>query len=90
MHANETSRAGGMIRSAPPRWAVNTVKCCVIGILALPLATPAVLAASSALGPGLDPFRQVGFLGAVGLWLALFGTAQLLTTTYPPVPRRRP
>jgi len=55
---------------------------------ALPLATPLVLAASTALGPGADPFRQVGFLAAVGLWLGLFGCAQLLTTTYPPVRKR--
>ncbi|HET6439090.1 MAG TPA: hypothetical protein VFG59_13565 [Anaeromyxobacter sp.] len=90
MRENETSRPAKTAPAPPPRWAVITVKCCVIGILALPLATPAVLAASTALGPGLDPFRHLGFLAAVALWLALFGTAQLLTTTYPPVPRRRP
>ena len=76
------------MREQPPQWTVVTVKCCVIGLLTLPLATPLVLAASTALGPGADPFRQVGFLAAVGLWLGLFGCAQLLTTTYPPVRKR--
>jgi len=75
-------------RESPPQWAVVTVKCCVIGILALPLATPLLLAASTALGPGLDPFRHFGFFAAVGIWLAMFGCAQVLTTTYPPVRRR--
>jgi len=75
-------------REAPPSWAVLTVKCCVLGLLALPLAAPLLLAASMALGPGADLGRKVGFAASVVAWVGMFACAQVLTTLYPPVPRR--
>jgi hypothetical protein len=74
-------------QGAPPPWAVRTVKWCVVGILGLPLAVPLLLAASAALGPAADRWRQLGFFAAVGIWVALFIGAQWLTTVFPPVPR---
>jgi len=76
------------VSEAPPGWAVLSVKCCVVGILGLPLAVPLLLAASAALGPGAEPLRRVLFGLSVLLWLCMFGCAQVLTTVYPPVPRR--
>jgi hypothetical protein len=76
-------------RGAPPPWAVRTVKCCVFGILGLPLAVPLLLAATGALGAGADPLRRAGFFLSVTVWFGLFVAAQWLTTVYPPVPRRR-
>jgi hypothetical protein len=75
-------------REAPPPWAVLTVKCCVVGLLTLPLATPLLLAASMALAPGADLGRRVGFAVSVVIWMGMFGCAQILTGIYPPVPRR--
>ena len=76
-------------RTAPPTWAVRTVRCCVVGILALPLAVPLLLAATSGIGPGADPFRRAGFFVSVAAWVGFVVAAQWLTTAYPPVPRRR-
>ena len=76
------------MRDAPPPWAVLTVKCCVVGLLTLPLAMPILLAASMALGPGTDLLRKVAFATSVVVWLGLFGCAQVLTTLFPPVSRR--
>jgi hypothetical protein len=89
MFANEVRRIQHVVaREAPPPWAVLSVKCCVVGLLGLPLATPLLLAASMALGPGLDLGRKVGFATSVALWVGMFVCAQVLTTLYPPVPRR--
>ncbi len=75
-------------REAPPPWAVLTVKCCVVGLLVLPLAMPLLLAASMALGPGADLGRKIAFATSVVGWIGMFICAQVLTTLYPPVPRR--
>lgn len=89
MFAHELHDPRAAAQLAPPPWAVRTVKCCVLGILGLPLAVPLLLAASAALGPAADPWRRIGFFAAVGIWIALFAGAQWLTTVFPPVPRRR-
>ncbi len=89
MFANEVRRfEQAVARVAPPPWAVLTVKCCVVGLLTLPLATPLLLAASMALGPGADLGRKIAFATSVVLWVGMFACAQVLTTLYPPVPRR--
>ncbi len=75
-------------RTAPPSWAVLSVKCCVVGILALPLAVPLLLGASTALAPVADSFRRATFFTAAGVWVTMFVLAQYLITVYPPVPRR--
>lgn len=75
-------------RKAPPEWAVFSVKCCVIGILALPLVVPLLLAGIAAVGDVSDSFRRGAFFVAAGGWVTLFVLAQYLTTVYPPVPRR--
>ena len=87
MFANQIGLMPARARTAPPHWAVLSVKCCVVGILTLPLAVPLLLAGSAALGVA-DPFRRGAFFSAVGVWVALFALAQYLTTVYPPVPRR--
>jgi len=89
MLTHELPQPRATTHGAPPPWAVRTVKCCVVGILGLPLAVPLLLAASTALGPAADPWRRIGFFAAVGIWIALFAGAQYLTTVFPPVPRRR-
>lgn len=89
MFAHELPQPRAATPTAPPPWAVRTVKCCVAGILGLPLAVPLLLAASAALGPAADPGRRIGFFAAVGIWIALFVGAQYLTYVFPPVPRRR-
>lgn len=89
MFTHELPQPRVATRGAPPPWAVRTVKCCVVGILGLPLAVPLLLAASAALGPAADPWRRIGFFAAVGVWIALFVGAQYLTAVFPPVPRRR-
>lgn len=65
------------------------MKCCVVGLLTLPLATPLLLAASMALAPEADVARKVGFGASVVVWLGMFGCAQILTSVHPPVPRQR-
>jgi hypothetical protein len=77
-------------RTAPPPWAVLSVKCCVVGILALPPVLPLLLAGIAALVPVAesDAVRRAAFFAAVGVWVAMFVVAQYLITTYPPVPRR--
>ena len=75
--------------SAPPHWAILAVKCCVVGILTLPLATPPlVLTVGAFLGPGAESFRMVAVPFFIGLWLAMLVCAEVLTTYFPPVPRR--
>ncbi len=89
MYASQVRRVAEVaVRDVPPPWAVLTVKCCVVGLLSLPLAMPILLAASMALGPGADLGRKVAFAASVVLWVGMFACAQLLTTLYPPVPRR--
>jgi len=74
---------------APPSWAVASVKCCVVGILALPVIVPLLLAGRAALGPvDDDSFRRAAFFVSVGVWVAMVAVAQYLITVYPPVPRR--
>lgn len=73
--------------TAPPPWAVLSVKCCVVGILALPLVVPPLLAVSAALDLA-DAFRRAAFFTSLGAWVAMFVLAQYLITVYPPVPRR--
>lgn len=75
-------------RGVPPPWAVRTVRCCVVGLLALPLVVPLLLATTSTFDHA-DLLRRIGFYTAVTVWLVLFATAQYLTTVFPPVPRRR-
>ena len=88
MFANQIRLMPAPARQAPPPWAVLSVKCCVVGILALPLAVPLLLAGSVALGPLADSFRRAAFFASVGVWVAMFVLAQYLITVYPPVPRR--
>jgi hypothetical protein len=83
------SRPFGPARGSPPPWAVLTVKCCVIGILAMPLAVPLLLAATVVFGPQGEPVRRVAFFASFGVWAGLFATAQYLTTVFPPVQRQR-
>ena len=77
-----------VVREAPPSWAVLTVKSCVVGLLGLPLVMPLLLAASMALGPGADLGRKIAFASSVVVWVGMFLCAQVVTTLYPPVPRR--
>lgn len=86
MFTNEIGLMPASARTAPPRWAVLSVKFCVVGILTLPLIVPLLLAGSAALTA--DSFGRALFFSSVGVWLALVLTAQYLTTVYPPVPRR--
>lgn len=78
------------IRTGPPHWAVLAVKICVVGILLLPVATPPVLFASSALlgAQEGESLRMFGSMVAVLLWLAMLSVAQTLTSHFPPVQRR--
>ena len=76
------------VREAPPSWAVLTVKSCVVGLLCLPLAMPILLAASMALGPGADLGRKIAFASSVVVWVGMFACAQVLTSVYPPIPKR--
>jgi hypothetical protein len=61
------------------------VRCCVAGILGLPVAVPLLLA----FAPGADLHRRLGFTLSLAVWLGLFAAAQLLTAVYPPAGRRR-
>ncbi len=89
MYASQVRRVAEVaVREAPPSWAVLTVKSCVIGLLSLPLVMPILLAASMALGPGADLGRKIAFAASVVVWVGMFGCAQVLTTLYPPVPKR--
>lgn len=88
MFATQVRRLGQVsVREAPPHWAVVTVRCCVVGLLALPVFMPVVLAASTGIG-FLEPYRPFAFGLSILVWLGLFASAQVITTTYPPVPSR--
>jgi len=88
MQASQVRRLGQVAaREAPPHWAVVTVRCCVVGLLALPVLMPVALAATTGIGP-LEPFRPIAFGLSILVWLGLFVCAQIITTTYPPVPGR--
>ena len=89
MFASQVQRIEqAIVREAPPSWAILTVKSCVVGLLALPLAMPLLLAASMALGPGADLGRKIAFGTSVVAWVGMFVCAQIVTTLYPPVPKR--
>ena len=82
-HAIETRRLAVAAISAPPRWAVLVVKCCVVGVLSLPVATLLWLVAYQS-----TPERDLGpvaFLVALGLGVALVACIALITSAYPPV-----
>lgn len=77
------------LESAPPHWAVVAVKCCVVGILTLPLASlPVLLMVSAFLGPRGDGFRMIATPLFICLWLGTLVCAEVLTSYFPPVPRR--
>jgi hypothetical protein len=69
---------------APPHWAVVLVKCCVVGILLLPLATMMwVLTYRPAEGNDLGP---IAFMVTAALGIAMATCATWVTRRYPPVP----
>jgi len=85
-------RAGRTVQASladsPPRWAVVTVKCCVVGILVLPLCAPVLLLlGSSLLGPQAEGFRLVASAALIALWAAMLTCAEVLTGYYPPARR---
>ena len=88
MFANQVRFIPAPARQAPPPWAVLLVKCCAVGLLALPPAMPLLTVGSFALGPRAESFRRVAFFASIGVWVAMFVLAQYLITVYPPVPRR--
>jgi hypothetical protein len=88
MFANQIGLMTAHPRTAPPPWAVLSVKCCVVGILTLPLAVPLLLAGSAAFGVA-ESVRRAAFFAALIVWVAMFVLAEYLITVYPPVPRRR-
>jgi hypothetical protein len=86
--ARRAKAHGAALQAAPPHWAVVAVKCCVAGILLLPIGTPILMVASTALGPWAYTFRPIAFVVSVLLWIGLIVWAQVLTTRYPPVRSR--
>jgi hypothetical protein len=75
--------------SEAPHWAIVAVKWCVVGILTLPLGSlPLVLTVGAFLGPRAESFRMVAVPFFIGLWLAMLVCAEVLTTYFPPAPRR--
>jgi hypothetical protein len=75
--------------SEAPHWAIVAVKWCVVGILTLPLGSlPLVLTVGAFLGPRAENFRMVAVPFFIGLWLAMLVCAEVLTTYFPPAPRR--
>jgi hypothetical protein len=84
-HAIEHAHFGPRtISAAPPHWAVVAVKCCVVGILLLPVSTLLWLLMYKPTEEGdLGP---IAFMVSVGLGLVLYCCAALITSTYPPVP----
>jgi len=88
MYASQVRIGEAAARSAPPAWAIVTVKCCVIGLLTLPLAMPILLGASMALEAGTELFRKIALASSVLVWVGMFASAQVLTTVYPPAARR--
>ena len=88
MFANQIRFMSAPARPAPPPWAVLAVKCCVVGLLALPPAMPLLTAGSFVLGPLAESFRRAAFFTSAVVWVAMFVLAQYFITVYPPVPRR--
>lgn len=79
---------GPAVQLAPPQWAVAMVRCCVVGVLLLPVVAPAVLVGGSLLlGASGERFRMAGMLAAFWLGMFLLVLAETLTTHFPPVPR---
>jgi hypothetical protein len=73
----------------PPRWAVVAVKVCVVGMLLMPLCIPPVaLAANALLGAQAENFRMAACLASVAIWATMVACARILTSHYPPVPRK--
>jgi hypothetical protein len=84
----ETRHLGlGSLPDSPPRWAVVTVKCCVVGILVLPVTTLAWLAFGSYWPERAESLAPTAFVVSIGLGLALMACASILTSIYPPVRR---
>ena len=76
MFANQIGLMPAHARQAPPPWAVLSVKCCAVGLLALPPAMPLLMAGSVALGPLAESFRRAAFFASGGVWVAMFVLAQ--------------
>jgi hypothetical protein len=77
----------GAAQDAPPRWAVTTVKCCVVGILALPATTLLWLTAASFWPEEAQRVAPLAFAASILLGLLMASCASILTDIYPPVPR---
>ncbi|HUK65568.1 MAG TPA: hypothetical protein VLV17_01985 [Anaeromyxobacteraceae bacterium] len=84
-HAIEARRLTlAAVNSGPPHFAVLAVKCSVIGLLLLPVATLFWLVAYQS-----TPDRDLGpvaFLVALGLGAVMVGCIAFFTRAYPPVP----
>jgi len=73
-------------RRGPPRWAVAVVKCCVVGLLLLPVATLLWAMLYRPSGPAdADP---VAFLVALGIGLVSCVSIAVLIHVFPPVRAR--
>jgi hypothetical protein len=85
VHTIEHRRfALGTLQEAPPHWAVVTVKCCIVGILLLPVTTLLwMLVYQPTEEADLGP---IAFVVTIGLGLVMYAGAAFLTGTYPPVP----
>jgi hypothetical protein len=86
-HAIQTRQLAVAAASAPPHWAVLVVKCCVVGVLSLPVATLFWLVAYQS-----TPERDLGpiaFLTALGLGIVLVACIALITSAYPPVSKEQ-
>lgn len=82
-HLEHRPLAAGTVADAPPAWAVLVVKCCVIGMLLLPVAT---LLWAVVYTPTEDvDHGPLAFIGSIMLGLGMFVTAAYLTTSFPPV-----
>ena len=82
-HVIQRRRLAVAATSAPPRWAVLLVKCCVVGVLSLPVATLFWLVAYQS-----TPDRDLGpiaFLAALSLGIVMVACIALITSAYPPV-----
>ena len=88
MFASQVRIGSGSVGSAPPTWAIRTVKCCVVGLLTLPLAVPILLAVSMTPETGTNLFQKLTVASSVLIWVGMFASALSITSAYPPVPRR--
>lgn len=76
----------GTLHDAPPHWAVVTVKCCLVGILALPVTTFLWLGVSYYWPSQAAALAPLAFALTIALGLAMIVCASVLTSMYPPVP----